>query len=113
MNFKFKIGKSRIDLLPILSTWINKEASWLHAELFLCWIPCGFLKTTWYPCRNYMVSKFGTTWCPCGTMEMTWKQKGNCQIYSFQADFKSQLRQDMETMWFPLETTLFPPIDMM
>ena len=34
-------------------------------------------------------------------MKMTWKQQGNYKIYSFQANFKPQLSQDMETMWFP------------
>ena len=56
-----------------------------------------------------MVSTFETTWCshlkPCGvhmeTMEMTWKQQGNNKMCSFQANCKPQLRQDMETMWFP------------
>ena len=34
-------------------------------------------------------------------METMAKWKGNHEICSFQANFKSQLRQDMETTWFP------------
>ena len=94
---------------PSMQKFCNKKASWLHAELFLCWFPCGFLDTTWCPCRNHMVSTFETTWCPhlkphsvhMETMEMTWKLQENYNICSFKANFKLQLRQDMETMWFP------------
>ena len=37
---------------------------------------------------------------------MTWKQQGNHNICSFQANFKPQSRQVMETTWPPHETTI-------
>ena len=42
----------------------NKEASWLHAELFLCWFPCGYLNNTWCPYGHHMASM----WKPCGVL---------------------------------------------
>ena len=61
-----------------------------------------------------MVSTFETMWCPhlkshgvhMETMEMTWRQQGNHKICSFQANFKPQSRQAMETTWFPHETDI-------
>ena len=94
---------------------LNKEASWLQAELFFVLVSIFFPghvhveDGTWCLHGKHMVSTFETTWCPhlkpCGvhmeTMEMTWKQQGNNKMCSFQANCKLQLRQDMETMWFP------------
>ena len=42
----------------------NKEASWLHADLFLSWFPCGYLNNTWCPYGHHMASM----WKPCGVL---------------------------------------------
>ena len=65
--FALPCGHLNVGPLP------SKEASSLHAELFLV------LVSMWCPCGNHMVSTFETTWClhlkshgvHMETMEMT------------------------------------------
>ena len=48
----------------LIASYTNKEASWLHAELFLCWCPCGYLNNTWCAYGHHMASM----WKPWGVL---------------------------------------------
>ena len=75
--------------------YTNKEASWLHAELFLC---CGFLDTTWCASGNHVVGmwkSWGVLWKPCSVhLETIWCPYGNHLV----SRWKPQ-GVHMETMW--------------
>ena len=73
------------------------------------------LVSMWFP-GHHVVSTFEITGClylkshgvHMETMEITQRQQENHEICSFQANFKPQLRQHMETMWFPPGNDIVP-----
>ena len=104
----------------------NKEASWLHAELFFVlvsmwlpqqhmvsiWTPPGIhMETMWCPGENHIVSTFETMCCPPGNhivstwkpngvhLETTWCAHGNHIISTWQPC--NVHRNYMGSMWKP------------
>ena len=87
---------------------VNKEASWLHAELFFVlvsigfpgchmvsmWKPCGVqLDTTWFTCGCYIASILK----PCGVpVEAIWCQCGNHLMSMWK-----KISVHLEIMWLP------------
>ena len=88
-------------ICPLFARKINKEASWLYAELFLCW----FSRDFWTP-HVVRLSTLGTTWCPYGNHCNDMEQQGDNNICSFQANLRPQSRQAMETTGFLHDTNI-------